>query len=91
MEGKTMKKTVKQEMIWNFNFVKHRLEKGHDDVPLYLSGTAKKRSMITKIISEFEDDAKFDYELGVISKEAYEIEMKTVQILKNSLANYALF
>ena len=41
-----------------------------------------------KETSRYEKDAKIDYELGVISKEEYEIEMKSVQLIVAGLMIY---
>ena len=57
----------------------------------WLSGTKRKRTIMYKETSIYEKDAKIDYELGVISKEEYEIEMKSVQLLEQALANYSVY
>ena len=47
--------------------------------------------MMYKETSRYEKDAKIDYELGVINKEEYEIEIKSVRLLEQALANYSVY
>ena len=86
-----MAKTVAQETREQFNLIKREVKKGRDNVIPYLSGTSKKRSMMYRETSRYEKDAQIDYELGIIAKEEYEIEMKTVRLLEKALANYSVF
>lgn len=86
-----MKKTVAQEAREQFNFIRCEVRKGNENVMPYLSGTLKKRSMMYKETGRYEKDAQIDYELGIITKEEYEFEMKTVRLLEKALANYSVF
>lgn len=86
-----MKETISQETRKQFNFIKHEVKKGNENIMPYLSGTANKRTKMYKEVSRYESDARIDYELGVISKNEYEIEMKTVRLLEKALANYSTY
>lgn len=85
------KQTVAQEARYYFNDIKHRVKKGESDFILYMSGTSNKRTRLYKENAKYEDDAKIDYKLGIISKEEYEIEIKSVRIFERSLANFKIF
>lgn len=86
-----MKKNIAQETREQFNYIKHEVKRGNENVMPYLSGTSKKRSMMYKETNRYESDAKIDYKLGVIKKDEYEIEMKAVRLLEKALANFKVF
>lgn len=44
-----------------------------------------------KEIYRYESDTKIDFELGIISKEEYEVEMKAIKLLEQSVANFKVF
>lgn len=85
-----MKKTIAEETREYFCEIKRNARKGEKVMP-WLSGTKNKRTMMYKEASRYEQDANIDYELGVISKEEYEIEIKAVQLLEQALANYSVY
>lgn len=85
------KQTIAQEARYYFNDIKYRVKKGESKFVLYMSGTLNKRTRLYKEAARYEDDAKIDYELGIISKEEYEIEIKSVRIFEQSLANFKTF
>lgn len=85
-----MTKTISEETREFYSYIKQNVRKGEKIIP-YLSGTKRKRTMMYKETNRYEKDAKIDYELGVISKEEYEIEMETVQLLEQALANYSVY
>lgn len=89
--GNRMKKTIARETREQFNFIKHELKRGNENIMPYLSGTMKKRTMMYKETYRYEENAKIDYELGVIGKNEYEIEMKAVRLLEKALANFKVF
>lgn len=83
-----MNKTIAQETRKQFNFIKHEVKKGNENILPYLSGTSIKRTKMYKEIARYESDAHIDYELGIISKADYEIEMKSIRVFERALANY---
>lgn len=85
-----MAKTISDQTREYFCYIKQKVRKGEKVIP-WLSGTKRKRTMMYKETSRYEKDAKIDYGLGVISKEEYEIEMKSVQLLEQALANYSVY
>ena len=85
-----MAKTISDQTREYFCYIKQKVRKGEKVIP-WLSGTKRKRTMMYKETSRYEKDAKINYELGVISKEEYEIEMKSVQLLEQALANYSVY
>lgn len=85
-----MKKTISEETREIFCYIKRKVRNGENVIP-YLSGTKRKRTMMYKETSRYEKDAKIDYELGVINKEEYEIEIKSVRLLEQALANYSVY
>lgn len=86
-----MKSNISQETRKNFNLIKHEVEKGNENIMPYLSGTINKRTKMYKEAARYESDARIDYELGVISKTEYDVEMKSVRLLEKALANYKVF
>lgn len=89
--GTEMKTTIARETREQFNFIKHELKRGNENIMPYMSGTMKKRTMMYKETHRYEEDAKIDYELGVIGKNEYEIEMRAVRLLERALANFKVF
>ena len=86
-----MNETIAQETRKHFNFIKHKVKNGDESIMPYLSGTAIKRTKMYKEVARYESDANIDYELGIISKSEYEIEIKSVQLMEKALANYSAY
>lgn len=84
-----MNKTIAQEARKQFNFIKHEVKKENENILPYLSGTSIKRTKMYKEIARYESDAHIDYELGIISKADYDIEMKSIRVFERALANYS--
>lgn len=61
------------------------------NVIVYMSGTKNKRTMLEKLLAKYKEDSDLDFELGVISKDVHDFEMKSYEIIKKSIANYILF
>ncbi len=61
------------------------------NVIVYMSGTKNKRTMLEKLLKEYKEDSDLDFELGVISKDVHDFEMKSYEIIKKSIENYILF
>lgn len=85
------RKTVAQETREQFNFIKHEIRKGREDVIPYMSGTCNKRTRMYREAKRYKEDADIDFELGVISKDEYEFEIKAVRLLEKALANYKTY
>lgn len=58
---------------------------------IYMSGSKQKKSKMEKMLKKYREDSILDRELGVISKEKHDFEMKGAAILEKSLENYVLF
>lgn len=58
---------------------------------IYMSGTKNKRTMLEKLLKEYKEDSNLDFDLGVINKERYDIEMRIYEILKKSIENYTIY
>ena len=56
---------------------------------IYMSGTKNKRTMLEKLLKEYKEDSNLDFDLGVINKERYDIEMRIYEILKKSIESYS--
>lgn len=84
-----MRKSVKYEFIEAIRFA--RKNNSRNDISYYLSGSKKKRTMLYEMLEKFIDDAKIDYELGILCMEEYHVEMKAAEIIKKSLENYRMY
>ena len=73
--------TIEQETRKLFAEIKNELREGRKDLIHYISGTLNKRTRMSKIVERYREDAKIDYELDVITKEEYELEMDAVALL----------
>lgn len=58
---------------------------------VYMSGSKQKKSRMEKMLKEYKEDSTLDCELGVISKDIHEFEMKAAEILEKSLENFIIF
>lgn len=58
-----------------FAEIKNELKDGRKDLVHHISGTSNKRTRMCKIVERYRDDTKIDYELGVITREEYELEI----------------
>ena len=61
--------------------LKNELKEGRKDLVHYISGTLNKRTRMSKIVERYREDAKIDYELEILTKEEYELEMEAVSLL----------
>lgn len=86
-----MKESIAQETRKQFNFIKHEVRKGNEKIMPYLSGSMQKRTKMYKEVARYESNAKIDYELGIISKEEYTVEITSVRLLEQALANYSVY
>ena len=85
------KETIAEEVRRDFNYLKLKVMESDEPVELYLSGSMNKRTRMYKEITRYEDDAKIDYELGIIDLGEYNLEIKAVRLFKNSLANFSVY
>ncbi|VEJ94975.1 Uncharacterised protein [uncultured Blautia sp.] len=58
---------------------------------IYMSGSKLKKSKYEKLLDEYVENSKLDCELGVITKEIHEFEMKAADILKKSIENFIVY
>ena len=58
---------------------------------VYMSGSKQKKNKMEKMLKQYKEDSKLDCELGVISKDIHEFEMKAAEILEKSFANFIIF
>lgn len=86
-----MNETVAKESRRWFNIIKGYVKNGEENKIPYLSGTMNKRTRMYKEAKRYEDDAQIDFELGVINKEEYELEIKAVRVFEKALANYSVY
>ena len=84
-------KTIAQETREQFNFIKREIKNGREDVIPYMSGTCNKRTRMYREAKWSKEDADIDFELGVITKDEYEFEIKAVRLLEKALANYKTY
>lgn len=58
---------------------------------VYMSGTKRKKTMLEKNLRKYREDSNLNFELGVISEEIHDFEMKACEILEKSIKNYIIF
>ena len=85
------KETIAEEVRRHFNYLKLKVMESDEPIELYLSGSMNKRTRMYKEITRYEDDAKIDYELGVIDLGEYNLEIKAVRLFEKSLANLSVY
>lgn len=79
------KQTIAQETRKYFCYLKNEVKNGNEQVLLHLSGTMQKRARMYKELFRYENDAKIDYELGILAEDEYEFEMKAIRLLEQSI------
>ncbi|MCD7866815.1 MAG: hypothetical protein LUG62_01140 [Clostridiales bacterium] len=85
-------KSISQETRMLFNSIKLDIRKnGSEAACPYLGGTTNKRTRMYKEIAKYEDYAKVDRDLGVITDSQYEVEIQAVRIFEKALANYSVY
>ena len=67
------------------------VKKNEMNFTVYMSGTKNKRTMLEKLLKEYKENSDLDFELGVISKDVHDFEMRIYVILKKSIENYILY
>lgn len=67
------------------------VKKNELNFTVYMSGTKNKRTMLEKLLKEYKENSDLDFELGVISKDVHDFEMRIYVILKKSIENYILY
>lgn len=79
--------TVSEESRRLFNTCKHNAKRELDVIP-YISGTKNKRTRMYKMAARYREDAEIDFELGVINKDEYDLDIKAVRLFEKMLANF---
>lgn len=78
-------------------FNKDRLEaerlvrSNKSDTVIYMSGNKVKKTKYEKLLNEYVENSKIDYELGVIEKGIHEFEMSAAEVLKKSLELFIIY
>lgn len=78
-------------------FNKDRLEverlvrSNKSDTVIYMSGSKVKKTKYEKLLNEYVENSKIDYELGVIEKGIHEFEMSVAEVLKKSLELFIIY
>ena len=85
------KEKIEEEVRRYFNYLKLKVMESDEPIELYLSGSMNKRTRMYKEITRYENDAKIDYELGVIDFSEYNLEIKAVRLFEKSLANFSVY
>ena len=67
------------------------VKKNELNFTVYMSGTKNKRTMLEKLLKEYKENSDLDFELGVVSKDVHDFEMRIYVILKKSIENYILY
>lgn len=92
--------TQKQEenkMTIKEMFNKDRLEaerlvrSNKSDTVIYMSGNKVKKTKYEKLLNEYAENSKIDYELGVIEKGIHEFEMSAAEVLKKSIELFIIY
>lgn len=83
--------TIAEESRRLFNECKHFVKKHSDTIPYIPSGTSNRRTRLYKMANRYSDDAKIDFELGVISKEEFDMEIAAVRKFEQALANMEMY
>ena len=84
-------KSIAQETREQYNAIKFNISRGIENTIPYLSGTMNKRTRMYKEVARYEEYAKVDHDLGVITDNQYETEIKAVRIFEKALANYSVY
>lgn len=71
-------KRLQNELKATVFIIAVKVQHNHD------SGATSKRTKMYKEMTRYESDAKIDFELGVISKEEYKVEMKAIRGMKRA-------
>ena len=84
-----MKKTADQK----FREMKYAAERSlrGDKVQTYLSGHKNTKTKLEKMVKKYKDDAEIDYELGVITKDTYDYEIKIHNLMVENLKNFNIY
>lgn len=57
----------------------------------YLYGTRIKKTKMYKEVERYRNNAKIDYELGIIKKDEYDTEIAACRMFEKALSNYSIF
>lgn len=61
------------------------------DYIVAMSGSAKKREMLRKMIGKYVDDYALEHQLGLLTVAEYHLRIKTACILAKSFINYITY
>ena len=87
-----MKLTFKQETRQKLAHIRDYIkEYNNTNIRINLCGTSYKKNIMLKELEKARRNNEIDVKIGVISKEEYEIEAKTLYCFKESLKNFEIF
>ena len=62
-----------------------------DKFQCYLSGHKNTKTMLEKMVAKYKDDTEIDYELGIISEEIHDFEIKIHDLMEENLKNFHVY
>ena len=87
-----MKLTFKQETRQKLAHIRDYIkEYNNTNIRINLCGTKKKKNIMLKELEKARRNNEIDAKIGVISREEYEIEVKTLYCFEESLKNFEVF
>lgn len=87
-----MKLTFKQETRQKLAHIRDYIkEYNNTNIRISLCGTSYKKNIMLKELEKAKRDNEIDSKIGVINKEEYEIEVKTLYCFEESLKNFEVF
>lgn len=86
---KEKKLTIKDRFL-EMKYAAERSLRG-EKVQSYLSGHKKVKTELEKMVSKYRGDAEIDFELGVISEEIYNYEIKISSLMSKNLENFIIY
>ncbi len=87
-----MKLTFKQEARQKLAHIREYIkEYNNTDIRINLCGTSYKKNIMLKELEKAKRGNEIDMKIGVISREEYEFEVKTLYCFEESLKNFEIF
>ena len=87
-----MKLTFKQETRQKLAHIRDYIkEYNNTNIRINLCGTSYKRNIMLKELEKAKRDNEIDVKINIISREEYEIEVKTLYCFEESLKNFEIF
>ena len=84
----TFKEETRQKLTHIRDYIK---EYNNTNIRINLCGTSYKKNIMLKELEKAKRNNEIDAKIGVINKEEYEIELKTLYCFEESLKNFEIF